>query len=98
MPREFIRHVAKGMASAMSQGPLAGYPVEGIKARLYDGKFHAVDSDAVSFEIAGRMAFRDAARRANPALMEPIRAVAAITPEEQKGDVIGDLTCRRRRI
>src|SRR5690625_289403 len=98
IPREFIQPVEKGIASAMSQGPLAGYPVEGIKARLYDGKFHAVDSDAVSFEIAGRMAFRDAARRANPALMEPIMAVEIITPEEYMGDVIGDLNSRRGRI
>ncbi len=98
IPREFIQPVEKGIASAMSQGPLAGYPVEGIKARLYDGKFHAVDSDAVSFEIAGRMAFRDAARRANPALMEPIMAVEVITPEEYMGDVIGDLNSRRGRI
>ncbi len=98
IPREFIQPVEKGIASAMSQGPLAGYPVEGIKARLYDGKFHAVDSDAVSFEIAGRMAFRDAARRASPALMEPIMAVEVITPEEYMGDVIGDLNSRRGRI
>ena len=98
IPREFIQPVEKGIASAMSQGPLAGYPVEGIKARLYDGKFHAVDSDAISFEIAGRMAFRDAARRAKPALMEPIMAVEVITPEEYMGDVIGDLNSRRGKI
>ena len=82
----------------MGQGPLAGYPIEGIRARLYDGKFHNVDSDALSFEIAGRMAFRDAARAASPALMEPIMGVEVVTPEEYMGDVIGDLNSRRGRI
>ncbi len=98
IPREFIPSVEKGIKSAMLQGPLAGYPIEGIKARLYDGKFHNVDSDQLSFEIAGRMAFRDAARRAGPALMEPIMAVEVVTPEEYMGDVIGDLNSRRGRI
>jgi elongation factor G len=82
----------------MLQGPLAGYPIEGIKARLYDGKFHNVDSDQLSFEIAGRMAFREAARAASPALMEPIMAVEVVTPEEYMGEVIGDLNSRRGRI
>ena len=75
IPREFIPSVEKGIKDSMLQGPLAGYPIEGIKARLYDGKFHNVDSDQLSFEIAGRMAFREAARAANPALMEPIMSV-----------------------
>jgi elongation factor G len=82
----------------MSMGPLAGYPVEGVKARLYDGKFHAVDSDQMSFEIAGRMSFRSATRKAKPILMEPIMAVEVVTPEEYMGDVIGDLNSRRGRI
>ncbi len=98
IPREFIPSVEKGIASALSQGPLAGYPVEGVKARLYDGKFHAVDSDQMSFEIAGRMSFRTASRKAKPVLMEPIMAVEVITPEEYMGDVIGDLNSRRGRI
>ncbi|GAB5518137.1 MAG: elongation factor G [Rhodothermales bacterium] len=98
IPKEFIPSVEKGIASALSQGPLAGYPIEGIKARLYDGKFHNVDSDQLSFEIAGRMAFRDAARRAKPVIMEPIMDVEVITPEEYMGDVIGDLNSRRGRI
>lgn len=98
IPREFIPSVEKGIREAMSQGPLAGYPIEGIKARLYDGKFHNVDSDQVSFEIAGRMAFREASRAAAPALMEPIMAVEVVTPEEYMGDVIGDLNSRRGRI
>jgi elongation factor G len=98
IPREFIPSVEKGIKSAMEMGPLAGYAVEGVKARLYDGKTHAVDSDQLSFEIAGRMAFRDAARKAKPVLMEPIMAVEVTTPEEYMGDVIGDLNGRRGRI
>lgn len=98
IPREFIPSVEKGIKSAMSMGPLAGYPVEGVKARLYDGKFHAVDSDQMSFEIAGRMSFRSATRKAKPILMEPIMAVEVVTPEEYMGDVIGDLNSRRGRI
>jgi len=98
IPREFIPSVEKGIKNAMSQGPLAGYPIEGIKARLYDGKVHNVDSDQLSFEIAGRMAFREASRKASPALMEPIMAVEVVTPEEYMGDVIGDLSSRRGRI
>ncbi len=98
IPREFIPSVEKGIREAMSQGPLAGYPVEGIRARLYDGKFHNVDSDQLSFEIAGRMAFREMSRKADPKLMEPIMAVEVVTPEEYMGDVIGDLNSRRGRI
>jgi elongation factor G len=82
----------------MDDGPLAGYPIEGIKVRLYDGSYHDVDSDQNSFEIAGRMGFREAARRANPVLMEPIMAVEVITPDEYMGDVIGDLNSRRGQI
>ena len=95
---KFISSVQKGIESALDQGPLAGYPMEAIKARLYDGKFHNVDSDQLSFEIAGRMALREAARRASPVIMEPIMKVEVITPEEYMGDVIGDLSSRRGRI
>ncbi|MEO0559922.1 MAG: elongation factor G [Bacteroidota bacterium] len=98
IPREFIGSVQKGIESALDQGPVAGYPMEGVKARLYDGKFHNVDSDQLSFEIAGRMALREAARRAKPVIMEPIMKVEVITPEEYMGDVIGDLNSRRGRI
>ncbi len=98
IPKEFIPSVQKGIESALDQGPLAGYPIEGIKARLYDGKFHNVDSDQLSFEIAGRMAFREASRRAQPVIMEPVMAVEVITPDEYMGDVIGDLNSRRGRI
>ena len=98
IPREFIPSVEKGVKSAMEMGPLAGYAIEGVKARLYDGKTHNVDSDQLSFEIAGRMAFREAARKASPVLMEPIMSVEVTTPEEYMGDVIGDLNGRRGRI
>ena len=98
IPKEFIPSVQKGIEAAMDQGPLAGYPIEGIKARLYDGKHHDVDSDQHAFEIAGRMAFRSAARKAQPVLMEPIMSVEVVTPEEYMGDVIGDLNSRRGRI
>ncbi|MEX0821031.1 MAG: elongation factor G [Rhodothermales bacterium] len=98
IPREFIPSVEKGIKAALEQGPLAGYPIEGIVARLYDGKYHDVDSDQNAFEIAGRMAFRDAARKAKPVLMEPIMDVEVVTPEEYMGDVIGDLNSRRGRI
>ncbi|HEX9953447.1 MAG TPA: elongation factor G [Rubricoccaceae bacterium] len=98
IPREFIPSVEKGIKSALDRGPLAGYPIEGVKARLIDGKYHNVDSDQLSFEVAGRMAFREASRRANPIIMEPIMKVEVITPEEYMGDVIGDLNSRRGRI
>jgi elongation factor G len=98
IPREYIPSVEKGIKSAMQQGPLAGFPMEGVRARLYDGKYHDVDSDQLSFEIAGRMAFRDASRKARPVIMEPIMAVEVVTPEEYMGDVIGDLNSRRGRI
>ena len=98
IPREFIGPVQKGLESALTQGPLAGYPIEGIRARLYDGKYHNVDSDQLSFEIAGRMAFREASRKAKPMIMEPIMAVEVVTPDEYMGDVIGDLNSRRGKI
>jgi len=98
IPKEFIPSVKKGIQSSLDQGPLAGYPIEGIKVRLYDGDYHDVDSDQNSFEIAGRLGFRDAARRAKPVLMEPIMAVEVITPDEYMGDVIGDLNSRRGKI
>ncbi len=98
IPREFIPSVEKGIKEAMSRGPIAGYPIEGVKARLFDGKFHNVDSDQLSFELAGRMAFREASRLARPVIMEPIMKVEVITPEEYMGDVIGDLSSRRGQI
>jgi elongation factor G len=98
IPTEFIPSVKKGIQSAMEDGPIAGYPIEGVKVRLYDGDHHEVDSDQNSFEIAGRMGFREATRRAKPVLMEPIMAVEVITPDEYMGDVIGDLNSRRGQI
>ena len=98
IPKEFIPSVKKGIESALEDGPLAGYPVEGIHVRLYDGDYHDVDSDQNSFEIAGRMGFREAARSARPVLMEPIMAVEVITPDEYMGDVMGDLNSRRGQI
>jgi len=98
IPREFIPSVKKGLRAASAHGPLAGYPVEGIRVRLFDGKHHEVDSDQNAFEIAGQMAFRSAARRARPVLMEPIMNVEVVTPEEYMGEVIGDLNSRRGRI
>lgn len=98
IPKEFIPSVERGIETAMDDGPLAGYPMEGVKVRLYDGDHHEVDSDQNAFEIAGRLGFREATRRANPVLMEPIMDVEVITPDEYMGDVIGDLNSRRGRI
>ena len=98
IPKDYIPSVRKGIESAMEQGPLAGYPLEGVYVRLYDGEHHEVDSDQYSFEIAGRLGFREAARRASPALMEPVMSVEVITPDEYMGDVVGDINRRRGRI
>jgi elongation factor G len=98
IPKEFIPSVERGIESAMEDGPIAGYPIEGVKIRLYDGDHHDVDSDQNAFEIAGRLGFRDAARKADPVLMEPIMDVEVITPDEYMGDIIGDLNSRRGQI
>ena len=98
IPREFIPSVQKGFDACMSNGVLAGYPMDSMKVRLYDGSFHAVDSDALSFELCAKMAYRDAAKRAKPILLEPIMAVEVITPEESMGDVMGDLNRRRGQL
>ncbi|HEX2901659.1 MAG TPA: elongation factor G, partial [Bacteroidia bacterium] len=95
IPKEFIPAIKKGLESSMAEGVLAGFPVSGIRARLHFGSFHDVDSDALSFEIAGRMAMREACRKANPILLEPIMAVEVVTPEEYMGSVVGDLNKRR---
>ncbi len=98
IPREFIPSVEKGFASAMSNGVLAGYPMDSLKVRLYDGSYHAVDSDSLSFELAARIAFREACRKAGPVLLEPIMKIEVITPEENMGDVMGDLNRRRGQL
>ena len=98
IPREFIPAVEKGFKAAMQNGPLAGYEVTSMKVVLKDGSFHPVDSDQLSFEICARQAFRKAARKASPVIMEPIMALEVVTPEEYMGDVIGDLNKRRGQI
>ena len=95
IPREYIPSVQKGFNEAMSNGPLAGFPVDSLKVTLLDGSYHAVDSDQLSFEICARQAFRHAASKAGPKLLEPIMKLEIVTPEEYMGDIIGDLNRRR---
>ncbi|WP_421752706.1 elongation factor G [Croceimicrobium sp.] len=95
VPKEFIPSVEKGFKEAMSTGVLAGYPVDSIKVTLKDGSFHPVDSDQLSFEVAAKMAFRNAVPKANPVLLEPIMKLEVLTPEEYMGDIVGDLNRRR---
>jgi elongation factor G len=95
VPREYIPAVNKGIQEQMQNGVIAGYPLINIKATLYDGSFHEVDSSEMSFKIAGSMAMRDGALKARPVLLEPVMAVEVITPEEYMGDVVGDLNRRR---
>ncbi len=98
IPREYISSVEKGVREAMEAGPLAGYEIEGVQVTLYDGSFHEVDSSEVAFKIAGSMAFKDAAQKAGPILIEPIMDVEIVVPEEYMGDVVSDLNSRRGRI
>ena len=95
IPREFIPAIQKGFEASMSNGVLANYPVEHMKIRIFDGSFHAVDSDSMSFELCAKGGFREAARKAKPVLLEPIMKVEVITPEQYMGDVTGDLNRRR---
>ncbi len=95
IPREYIPSIQKGFQSSMNNGPLAGYPIDSMKVRLYHGSFHDVDSDSLSFEIAARLGFKDAAKKAFPVLLEPIMAVEVVTPDEYTGAVTGDLNKRR---
>ncbi|HSU71184.1 MAG TPA: elongation factor G [Micrococcaceae bacterium] len=95
IPREYIPSVDAGIQDALTDGVLAGYPVVGIKATLLDGAYHDVDSSEMAFKIAGRMAFKEAARKADPVLLEPLMDVEVRTPEEYMGEVIGDLNSRR---
>ena len=95
IPREFVPSVEKGFKAAMHNGVLAGYGIDKIKVRLFDGSFHAVDSDSLSFEIAAKQGFRDAARKCNPVLLEPIMKLEVVTPDANTGDVMGDLNRRR---
>jgi len=98
VPREYIRPVEQGIAEAMRNGVLAGYPMEDVKVKLYDGSFHPVDSSEMAFKVAGSMAFKGAARKADPVILEPVMEVEVVTPEEYMGDVMGDLNSRRGRI
>jgi elongation factor G len=95
IPKEFIPAIQKGFTAAMANGPLAGYPVESMKVRLIHGSFHEVDSDSLSFELAARVGFREAAKKAKPVLMEPVMAVEVTTPDDFTGSVTGDLNKRR---
>lgn len=98
IPKEYINPVSDGIKEAMKNGVLAGYPVEDVKVTLLDGSFHEVDSSEMAFKIAGSMAFKEAARRAEPVLLEPIMSVEVVTPDEYMGDVMGDLSSRRGKI
>jgi len=95
IPREYIPSVAKGFEEAMNNGPLAGYEMPSLRVRLYDGGFHPVDSDAFSFEMAGRLAFRHATKNAQPKILEPIMKIEVVTPDDYSGSVMGDLNRRR---
>jgi len=95
IPKEFIGPVEKGFKEAMQNGPLAGYPIDNLKVRLYHGSFHDVDSDALSFEMAARLGYKAAASKAKPQLLEPVMGVEVVTPDEYTGAVTGDLNRRR---
>jgi elongation factor G len=98
VPREFIKPTEQGIKEAMEKGILAGYPITGVRATLYDGSYHDVDSSEMAFKIAGSMAFQQGAKKANPILLEPIMDVEVVTPEDYAGDVMGDLSRRRGKI
>jgi elongation factor G len=98
VPKEYIPSIEKGFKAAMKNGVLAGYTMDSLKVTLLDGSFHAVDSDALSFEICAKMAFKEACKKAKPVFLEPIMKLEVVTPEEYMGDVIGDLNKRRGNI
>ena len=98
IPKEYINPVSHGIQEAMKNGVLAGYPVEDVKVKLFDGSFHDVDSSEMAFKIAGSMAFKEGARKAGPVILEPIMKVEVTTPDEYMGDVMGDLSSRRGKI
>jgi len=98
VPKQYIPAVEKGIHEAMQHGPLAGYPVINVRARLYDGKYHDVDSSEMAFKIAGSLAFKEGIIKANPILLEPVMNVEVVVPESYMGDVIGDLNSKRARV
>jgi elongation factor G len=95
IPKEFVPAIQKGFETSMATGVLAGYPVNNMKVRVFDGSYHDVDSDAMSFELCAKAAFREAGRKAKPTLLEPIMKVEVLTPDQYMGDVTGDLNRRR---
>ena len=98
VPKEFIKPIDQGIREALEGGILAGYPMVDVKATLYDGSYHDVDSNEMAFKIAGSMAFKEAARKASPVLLEPVMSVEVVTPEDYAGAIMGDLSSRRGRI
>src|SRR5690349_3548862 len=98
VPKEYIKPIDQGIQEALEGGVLAGYPVVDVKVTLYDGSYHEVDSNEMAFKIAGSMAFKEAARKASPVLLEPVMAVEVVTPEDFAGTIMGDLSSRRGRI
>ncbi|MGH3667960.1 MAG: elongation factor G, partial [Acidimicrobiia bacterium] len=98
IPTEYIPAVEKGVEEALESGVRAGYPMVDVRITLTDGKYHDTDSSEIAFKIAGSLAFKEAARRAKPVLLEPMFAVEVVTPEEYMGDVIGDLNSRRGKV
>jgi len=98
IPKEFIPSIEKGLKAAITNGPIVGFPIESVKVRLIDGSFHAVDSDALSFQVAAGIAFREASRKAKSVIMEPIMKFEIITPSEYMGEVTGDITKRRGQV
>jgi len=98
VPKEYIKPVDQGMQEAMEGGVLAGFPMVDVKATLYDGSYHEVDSNEMAFKIAGSMAFKDAARKASPVILEPVMSVEVVVPEDFAGAIMGDLSSRRGRI
>jgi elongation factor G len=98
IPREYIKPIEEGIKEAMTSGILAGYPVDDVRVSLYDGSYHEVDSSEMAFKIAGSMAFKDAAKKARPVLLEPVMRVEVVVPEEYMGDIMGDINSRRGRI
>jgi elongation factor G len=98
IPREYIKPIEEGIREALTAGVLASYPVDDVLVELYDGSYHDVDSSEMAFKIAGSMAFKDAAKRAHPVLLEPVMRVEVVVPEEYMGDIMGDINSRRGKI
>jgi len=98
VPKEYIPAIEKGFKTAMQNGVLAGYPMDSLRVQLMDGSYHDVDSDSLSFEICAKLAYKEACRKASPVILEPIMKIEVVTPEENMGDVVGDLNKRRGQV